>query len=277
MLKPFISFVEYEAEAWETRSHLSDNTRPRSPSNQAPSQHRSGHGGRSASPLSYAQSQPADDYYRNTNVVNPNRSNAQSVREIPRSGGPPQLTIPMMGPGSFGGFGGSQGPSEYGPAGIQAPIQLPQPTGMSMTMGVPSYTGSLYAMPPPAIPRNSVMTNLNMLSGNQGGVPELNMFGGPRPSSTTLTGLGHPNPFESGPSQSADPSDEELLVVLRAYLSTQDLMTITKKYIHRVQFRLIAHPPHRSAREAVASQFPNADLSDKKEFLNSSIESILSS
>jgi len=39
-------------------------------------------------------------------------------------------------------------------------------------------------------------------------------------------------------------------------LGTQDLMTVTKK----------------SSREAVASQFPDADLSDKKEFLNSSID-----
>jgi len=32
----------------------------------------------------------------------------------------------------------------------------------------------------------------------------------------------------------------------------------------------------RTAREAVAAQFPNADLSGKKDFLNSSIDKILS-
>ncbi len=232
LIESFISPAEYEAEAWETRSHLSDNTRPRSPSNQTQSQHRSGHHGRSASPLSYARSQPADDYYRNTNVMNPARSNAQSVRAMSQMGGAPQLSVPMMGPGSFGGFGGSQGASEYGgPAGIQTPMQLPQPTGMSMTMGVPSYPGSLYGMPPPVVPRNSVMTNLNMFSGNQG-----NTFGGLRPTSTTLTGSVNPNPFPSGPSQNTDPSDEELLTVLRTYLGTQDLMTVTKKCVDSIQF-----------------------------------------
>ncbi len=36
------------------------------------------------------------------------------------------------------------------------------------------------------------------------------------------------NPF-AGPSQNPDPSDEELFQALRNYLSTQDLMSVTKK------------------------------------------------
>ncbi|KAF8505142.1 hypothetical protein JB92DRAFT_3122667 [Gautieria morchelliformis] len=36
------------------------------------------------------------------------------------------------------------------------------------------------------------------------------------------------SPF-AGPSQSTDPTDEEVLGVLRHYLSTQDPMTVTKK------------------------------------------------
>lgn len=36
------------------------------------------------------------------------------------------------------------------------------------------------------------------------------------------------NPF-AGPSNSTDPTDEELTQALRNYLSTQDLMTVTKK------------------------------------------------
>ncbi|KAF8324620.1 chitin synthase [Cantharellus anzutake] len=258
---PLKRFSEYEAEAWETRSHMTEHPRPRSPSNQAASQLRSDRPPRSASPLSFAPSQAADDYYRNTNVLNPNRSNVQSVRAMSQVGGPPRLNMPPIGSGSFGGFGGSQVGSEYGgPVGFQAPVQLPQQTGMSMSMGMPSYTGSMYGMPPIA-PRNSVMTNLNMFSGNQGGGSDVNAPGGPRPTSMTLTSLMNPNPFPNGPSQSMNPSDEELLAVLRTYLSTQDLMAVTKK----------------SAREAVAGQFPNADLSSKKEFLNISIDNILSS
>ena len=38
------------------------------------------------------------------------------------------------------------------------------------------------------------------------------------------------NPFLSGPSQNPNPSEEELFQALKNYLSTQDLMTVTKKY-----------------------------------------------
>ncbi|KAF8511243.1 hypothetical protein JB92DRAFT_2935727, partial [Gautieria morchelliformis] len=51
------------------------------------------------------------------------------------------------------------------------------------------------------------------------------------------------SPFASPKaSQSTDPTDEGLLGLLRHYLSTQDLMTVTKK----------------TAREAVMARFPNA-------------------
>ena len=85
----------------------------------------------------------------------------------------------------------------------------------------------------PGVPRNSVATNLNMFGGGGGGglmqppsMAELQQ----RPMSnfslaTTV------NPFASAPSQSTDPTDEELLQVLRIYLSTQDLMTVTKKCV----------------------------------------------
>ncbi|KAJ3892037.1 chitin synthase [Lentinula edodes] len=38
------------------------------------------------------------------------------------------------------------------------------------------------------------------------------------------------NPF-AGPSQNPNPSDDELFAALRSYLGTQDLMTVTKKYV----------------------------------------------
>jgi chitin synthase len=68
------------------------------------------------------------------------------------------------------------------------------------------------------------------------------------------------NPFGGGTSPSTDPTDEELLSVLKHYLSTQDLMTVTKK----------------TAREAVTARFPKADLTGRKDFLNQSIDQILS-
>jgi chitin synthase len=37
------------------------------------------------------------------------------------------------------------------------------------------------------------------------------------------------NPLGGGPSQSTNPTDEELLAVLRHYLASQDLFTVTKK------------------------------------------------
>ncbi|KAL4073788.1 glycosyltransferase family 2 protein [Scleroderma citrinum] len=62
------------------------------------------------------------------------------------------------------------------------------------------------------------------------------------------------------PSNNPIPSDEELYNALRTYLSTQDLMTVTKK----------------TAREAMAVSFPRADLTPRKDFLNQSIDRILS-
>src|SRR5260370_8254118 len=94
LIDSFISPIEYKAEAWEMHSHLSDNTHPCSPSNQAPSQHQSGHNGHSVSPLSYRQSQPANDYYHNTNIMNPNHSNAQSVHAMSQIVQAPHFNLP---------------------------------------------------------------------------------------------------------------------------------------------------------------------------------------
>lgn len=67
------------------------------------------------------------------------------------------------------------------------------------------------------------------------------------------------NPF-AGPNMNPNPTDDELFTALRNYLSTQDLMTVTKK----------------TAREAIAGRFPKADLVARKDFLNKSIDTILS-
>ena len=114
-----------------------------------------------------------------------------------------------------------------------------------------SAYGSDYGASGPAVPRNSVMTNLSMFGGG-GGMGNMGMgmapgmgfgtIGSNAPPSAFPGGFGvqqrpmssfsmatSVNPFMNAPSTNANPTDEELLGVLRVYLSTQDLMTVTKK------------------------------------------------
>jgi chitin synthase len=119
--------------------------------------------------------------------------------------------MPMM-------FGGGTGGSVAGGSDYGGPMPF-QHTGGSMPFapagsvyGVPmpmmaQHTGSAYGMPAPS------------MMGSQGGFA--------RPTSTFSMAT-TANLF-AGPSQSTDPSDEELVSALRMYLSTQDLMTVTKK------------------------------------------------
>jgi chitin synthase len=236
---PMKKFSEYEAEAWETGSVRSGHTgfsqpsgKPRSMHPQQPSIPRS------ESPRSYAPASQSGDFYRDTNLtynnssnpnlrLAPNQSSSVSMSQygnappaLPQQQfGTPQLPqMPFMpmggGPGSVGGG------SDYG--------------GGMHPMGFPN-TASMYGMGMPAGPRNTVMSNMNMnmLGGGSGS------FSGAPPSAMPTMNLGQQrmstfsmatsvNPF-AGPSQSADPTDEELLGVLRHYLSTQDLMAVTKK------------------------------------------------
>ena len=57
----------------------------------------------------------------------------------------------------------------------------------------------------------------------------------------------------------SEPSDDQLLLALRQYLGTTPLMQVTK----------------RTAREYIQARFPNANIEDRKPFLNSSIDDIL--
>jgi chitin synthase len=210
---------EYEAEAWETGSHHSEETgysgKPRSRSRAPPS--------RGESPHPYQQASQSGDYYRDTNLTFNNSSNANlrlgsqvSLNNLSQRGqmqpqfAPPQL--PFM---PFGGGPGSVTGSDHG--------QMPMMTGMGY-----QNTGSMYGMMPP------MMNNMNMygggsLSGSQGGFapPVMPAAGITRPMST-LSMATTANMF-SGPSQNPNPSDDDLFSALRNYLSTQDLMTVTKK------------------------------------------------
>ena len=210
--------AEYEAEAWETGSRHSEEsyrtglTKPRS---RIPS-------GRD-SPRSYQQASQSGDYYRDTNVMSthnfrsqPSHSNgSQNAGQISMSQyGVPQLPVMPLG----GGFNSSPAGSEYGG---HVPVStLPY-----------QNTGSIYGMPP-------MVTGLNMFGGpvTGGGMSASQSAAGTIPPSvgvgqrplSTFSLATSVNPF-AGPSQNPDPSDEELFQALRNYLSTQDLMTVTKK------------------------------------------------
>lgn len=103
-------------------------------------------------------------------------------------------------------------------------MQLPMPP-----MGYQN-TGSGYGMMH-ADPRNTMMTNMNMFggSGSQVGAPSgaPPSLGQARPVSTFSMAT-TANLF-AGPSMNPNPTDEDLFNALRNYLSTQDLMTVTKK------------------------------------------------
>ncbi|KAF7317673.1 Glycosyltransferase family 2 protein [Mycena kentingensis (nom. inval.)] len=246
---PLKKFSEYEAEAWETGSRHSEDTgysgKPRSRSQP--------HGSRSVSPHPYQQASQSGDYYRDTNLTSQHNGSERRLGSQPSlsnmSQRGPMQSAPQLPFMPFGGGPGSIAGSDYG---------APMPMMPQMPY---QNTGSMYGMMPP------MMSGLNMpmytggsFGGSQGGFapPVMPAAGGTRPMST-LSLATTANMF-SGPSQNPNPTDDELFTALRNYLSTQDLMTVTKK----------------TAREAIMAKFPNADLTSRKEFLNSSIDTILS-
>ncbi|KAI0065969.1 glycosyltransferase family 2 protein [Artomyces pyxidatus] len=260
---PMKKFSEYEAEAWETGSHHSQEThrtglsKPRPPAS------------RVESPRSYLQASQSGDFYRDTNAMsNPNLRSQPSHSNMSQYGGQPGISpyaagmpqLPFMPLG--GNFNGSIAGSDYGGQMPMAPLPY-------------QNTGSVYGMMGPgAAPRNTMMTNFNMYGGGatvgMGGVSPSHSGVGAAPPSLPPPGLGQRpmstfslatsvNPF-AGPSMNPDPTDDELIQALRNYLSTQDLMTVTKK----------------TAREAIMARFPKADLTPRKAFLNTSIDTILS-
>ena len=219
---------EYEAEAWETGSHRSGETGYTKARSRAPAS-------RPESPRSYMHASQSGDFYRDTNAMQSNKDLRSQVSHSNLShhggqqamsqygGGMPQLPFMPFGTG----YAGSANGSEYGG-------QMP------MAMAMPyQHSGSVYGMVPNG-PRNTMMTNYNMFGGGMGmggmspapsvtGVapvgPSMGMQQRPMSTFSMATSV---NPF-AGPSMSTDPSDEELTQALRNYLSTQDLMTVTKK------------------------------------------------
>jgi chitin synthase len=104
--------------------------------------------------------------------------------------------------------------------------------GMPM---VPQHSGSVYGM----LQMGMGMGTMGPMGGMMGPMPPMGgelggtLDGGSQFGGTTAGGMGHPmstfSMLNSGPSQSTNPTDEELVNALRLYLGTQDLMTVTKK------------------------------------------------
>ncbi|KAF9802850.1 hypothetical protein IEO21_09809 [Rhodonia placenta] len=132
-----------------------------------------------------------------------------------------QYSLPQLPFMPMGGGPGSVAGSDYGHMSMVAPMPYQQ-------------TASMYGMMPNA-PRNTIMTNMNMFggegdaSGSQSGfAPPGGIAAMQRPMSTFSLATSV-NPF-AGPSMNPDPSDDDLINALRNYLSTQDLMTVTKNH-----------------------------------------------
>ncbi|KAF9007947.1 chitin synthase-domain-containing protein [Cyathus striatus] len=257
---PLKKFSEYEAEAWDRASRHSDDTGYDSkPYSRTPRS-------RDESPHTYQQASQAGDYYRDTNVMHSSHSHSNlrhggsqlSHSNVSLHGQPimPQYAAPQLPFMPFGGGPGSIAGSDFG--GNHMGMSMPGPM-------MYQNTGSVYGMMPPG----AMMPNMNMFTGGSFGGSQSGGVGGIPPSLPPPSGLQQRmstfslattvNPF-AGPSMSTDPTDDELFSALRNYLSTQDLMTVTKK----------------TAREAIMARFPKADLTTRKDFLNKSIDKILS-
>jgi chitin synthase len=172
------------------------------------------------------------DFYRDTDVLrgssNSRAQNAPSIRSqqggapyaMSQYGGMPQL--PMM---PFGTGPGSAAGSEYG--GMSMPVMAPMPY---------QHTGSIYGMDMMAggAPRNTIMSNMNMFgsgSASQLGVGNMTSpFNMQQRPMSTFSMATTANLFQ-GPSMNADPTDDELFASLKSYLATQDLMSVTKKFV----------------------------------------------
>jgi len=145
-----------------------------------------------------------------------------------------------------GGHGSVAGGSEYGGLGMMGPMGM-GPMGMG-GMGMPLQ---MQASGPQSVYGMGMMPGFGMpgmgsgsmgLGGGLGGSPSGSQIGhgqspgvaastpgGARPLSTFSMATSV-NPF-AGPSLNPSPSDEELFGALRMYLSTQDLMSVTKKCV----------------------------------------------
>ena len=226
------SVSEYEAEAWDTGSRLSDESH-RTGQSGKPRSHLPPPQSRPESPRSYHQNSQSGDYYKDTNrIYNNSNSNLRlggsqsnlSYQASPRAPPPVSQYGPFM---PFNGGPGSHVSSSDHAHGGQIPIPLPQ-TGYAQT-------SSMYGVMSNAV-RNTMVSDVGLFGIGSGasqsgqslyGVPPLGSAIVQRPMSTfSLSTTAGPM---TGPSLNPNPSDDELFNALRSYLSMQDLMTVSKK------------------------------------------------
>jgi chitin synthase len=221
--------IEYEAEAWETGSRHSDETGYES---KAQSRSRSrAPGSRAESPASFHPSQSGGDYYRDGNPFkNGSITHSRPTGSVhSHQGLQPtlqQYALPQLPFMPFAGGPGSITGSDHGG-------QMPMP-GLIPYQGTGSMYGMMPPMMPPMAPRNTIMTNTNIFHGDTAGsqagfappvAPGMHEHTRPMSTFSMATSV---NPF-AGPNNDPNPSDDDLFNALRNYLSTQDLMTVTKK------------------------------------------------
>ena len=147
-------------------------------------------------PSVYEYQSDAGDYYRDTNAV-----------QDPRRGPPSRPS--------------SRAVSDYNRASANQRLSgYRDPSQDRLSVG-----NQFGALPDPRMTMNSAIMNRSM-SPSLGLGPLQPAFNTIRPTST----FSMATTFFMGPSNSPNPSDDELYEALRTYLSTQDLMTVTKKY-----------------------------------------------
>lgn len=219
---PYRTFKEYEANAWEAASLPSDEERDEK------------------SDAGYSRRTRRS---RNTANYAPSiHSSAHSyVGSRQPSPGPYGPQLMPMAPMSTWGTDSMYG--AYPPTMPYAANPFNSPAMSEMSLRTPSMFQT-YAPSPLAAPRNTMAPGFDARQSafSMGG------FGGSQ-AAPQLT-----------PNTDPAPTDETVLSMLRQYLNTQDLMTVTK----------------RSAREAIYGLFPNAKLEGRAAWINENIDKILS-
>lgn len=135
----------------------------------------------------------------------------------------------------FAGGPGSAAGSDYGGQMPMAAMPFQQPGGGMYGMMMPQHSGSMYQMPAqPVMGSGMSMFGPDASQSAFGGAPpSVGGFGMAQRPMSTFSMATSVNPF-AVPSQNENPTDDELFNALRLYLSTQDLMTVTKKYVQIV-------------------------------------------
>ncbi|OJA16109.1 hypothetical protein AZE42_09031 [Rhizopogon vesiculosus] len=115
--------------------------------------------------------------------------------------------------------------------------------------------------------RGTMMMNMPMMTGGSqmGGFGMLLAIGGDTRPLLMFSIATSVNAF-AGPNFNSNPTDDDLFNALWNYLSTQYLMTVTKKYlIYDLVYRFL-RSLYRTAREAIIGKFPNAGLTSRNAF-----------